>query len=150
MIRVTNGREAIVRLVDGEDLVQSLREIDIDSAVIVGAIGMLRALRFGYWNGRTYEEKEIENPVELISMQGTIARSADGRAVHCHVSAAGRDGVAHGGHLLAATVANTAEIALLLIPGIALDRRRESNGLLGLFPSLEDVASHEAVQKLGT
>jgi predicted DNA-binding protein with PD1-like motif len=150
MIRVTNGREAIVRLVDGEDLVQSLLEIDIDSAVIVGAIGMLRALRFGYWNGRTYEEKEIENPVELISMQGTIARSADGRAIHCHVSAAGRDGVVHGGHLLAATVTNTAEIALLLIPGIALDRRRESNGLLGLFPSLEDVASHEAVQKLGT
>jgi len=150
MIRVTNGREAIVRLVDGEDLVQSLREIGVDSAVIVAAIGMLRALRFGYWNGRTYEEKEIENPVELISMQGTIARSADGRAIHCHVSVAGRDGVVRGGHLLAATVTNTAEIALLLIPGIALDRRRESNGLLGLFPSLEDVASHEAVQKLGT
>lgn len=135
MICVMDDREAVVRLVDGEDLVASLRGVELDSAVLVGGIGMLGGLRFGYWNGRTYEETGIVGPVELISLQGTLAQSADGPALHCHVSVAGRDGVVRGGHLLAATVANTAEIALLLIPGIDLERRREANGLLGLFPS---------------
>jgi uncharacterized protein len=138
VLRATNGREIVVRLADGEDLVQSLQELELDSAVIAAGIGMLRALRFGYWNGRSYEETKVDDPAELLSMQGTIARSPDGRAVHCHVSVAGRDGLARGGHLLAATVANTAEITLLLVPGIRLERRPDPSGLLGLHPSRED------------
>ncbi|MCX6101504.1 MAG: DUF296 domain-containing protein, partial [Candidatus Bipolaricaulota bacterium] len=79
----------------------------------------------------------IEDPAELLSMQGTIASSADGRAVHCHVAVAGRDGLARGGHLLGATVTNTAEITLLLVPGIRLERRPEGAGPSKLFPSTE-------------
>ncbi|MCX6091260.1 MAG: DUF296 domain-containing protein [Candidatus Bipolaricaulota bacterium] len=137
MISATNGREAVVRLADGDDLMESLRGLPIDSAVIACGIGMVRALRLGYWNGRAYEEARIEDPAELLSMQGTIASSADGRAVHCHVAVAGRDGLARGGHLLGATVTNTAEITLLLVPGIRLERRPEGAGPSKLFPSTE-------------
>jgi uncharacterized protein len=138
LISATNARETVVRLADGDDLVESLRGLSITSAVIAGGIGMVRAVRLGYWNGHAYEETRIDDPAELLSMQGTIASSVDGPAVHCHVTLVGRDGLARGGHLLGATVTNTAEIALLLVPGIRLERRPEGAGLANkLFPSAE-------------
>jgi predicted DNA-binding protein with PD1-like motif len=137
VLQATNGREAVVRLADGEDLVGSLRGLAVDGAIIACGIGMVRALRIGFWNGASYEESQIEDPAELLSLQGTIAASADGRAVHCHVSVATHDGSVRGGHLLGATVANTAEIGLLLVPGIHLERRLEPTGLTGLVPSAE-------------
>jgi hypothetical protein len=127
----------VLRLADGEDLVESLRGLPVDSAVIACGIGMVRNLRLGYWNGRDYEDTRIEEPAELLSLQGTLARSPGGRVVHCHVAVATRDGDVRGGHLLGATVTNTAEIALLLVPGIELERRPEKNGVLALFPLAE-------------
>ena len=141
MIQATNGKESVLRLAEGEDLVLSLRGIPLDSAVIACGIGMVRNLRLGYWNGLSYEETRIEEPAELLSMQGTIAASADGRVVHCHVAVATRDGAVRGGHLLGATVTNTAEITLLLVPGIRLQRLPEKSGLLALFPSAEQSAA---------
>jgi predicted DNA-binding protein with PD1-like motif len=54
---------------------------------------------------------------------------------------AARDGAVRGGHLLGATVTNTAEIVLLLVPGIRLQRLPEKSGLLALFPSAEQSAA---------
>lgn len=141
MIQATNGRELVLRLRDGDDLVSSLRGLAVDSAIIAAGIGMVRSLRLGYWDGHTYCETDIPEPCELVSMQGTIAASGDGPFVHCHVSVAGRDGTARGGHLLAATVENTAEIALLLVPGIRLERRAEGERPSVLFPSAENGAA---------
>ena len=141
MIQATNGRESVLRLVDGEDLLLSLRGAPVESAVIACGIGMVRDLRLGYWNGLSYEETRIEESAELVSMQGTVAASADGRVVHCHVAVAARDGAVRGGHLLGATVTNTAEIVLLLVPGIRLQRLPEKSGLLALFPSAEQSAA---------
>lgn len=137
MLQATNGREVVVRLRDGDDLVSSLRRLTVDSAVIVAGIGMVRGVRLGYWDGRAYQETSVLEPCELLSMQGTIAASSDGPFIHCHVSVAGRDARAVGGHLLAATVENTAEIALLLVPGIRLERRAEGTRPSVLFPSAE-------------
>lgn len=140
MIQATNGRECVLRLVDGEDLVGSLRGLSCPWAVIASGIGMVRNLRLGYWNGRTYEESRIDEPAELVSLQGTLARSPQGPFLHCHIAVAARDGVLRGGHLLGATVMNTAEITLLLVPGIRLDRAAEKNGLTALVPSAEEGA----------
>jgi hypothetical protein len=141
VFQATNGRESVLRLVDGEDLILSLRAVPLDSAVIACGIGMVRDLRLGYWNGISYEEIRIDEPAELVSLQGTIAASADERVVHCHVAVAARDGVVRGGHLLGATVTNTAEITLLRVPGIRLQRLPEESGLLALFPSAEQSAA---------
>lgn len=137
MIEASNGRESVLRLADGEDLVESLRGLPVDSAVIACGIGMVRDLRLGYWNGQAYESSRIEEPAELISLQGTLARSPEGRVVHCHVAVAMRNGEVRGGHLLGATVTHTAEIAILLVPGVRLKRLLQKNGLSALSPSVE-------------
>jgi predicted DNA-binding protein with PD1-like motif len=140
VMQADNGRELVVRLADGEDLVAALRGLVVRSAVIVAGIGMVRSLRLGYWNGRAYVESQIDEPAELLSLQGNIATSPSGKVVHAHVAVAAEDGVVRGGHLVGATVANTAEIALLLVPGIRLARRPEPSGLTALVPSAEDGA----------
>ncbi len=140
VIVADNGSEMVLRLADGEDLIGALRELKVGSAVIVAGIGMVRSLRLGYWNGHAYEESRIDEPAELLSLQGNIATSPSGKVVHAHVAVAVEDGAVCGGHLLSATVTNTAEIALLLVPGIRLARRPEPSGLTTLVPSLEDGA----------
>jgi len=135
MIEVRKEEDVFVRMFDGEDLLAGLSGLSVDSALILGGIGMVRDLRLGYWNGNAYEEHRIDEPAELLTMQGNIAMRGSERVVHCHASVARRDGTVAGGHLLAAKVANTAEIALRLPPGISLERREEATGLIGLYPT---------------
>jgi len=132
MNEASNARETVVRLRDGEDLVPRLVELGLDAAVIFCGIGMLRDLEIGYWNGERYEIRTIEEPVELLSLQGNLARHGDERVLHAHVCVASEDGVARGGHLVRATVHNTVELGMVALHGIALVRRKEENGLLGL------------------
>ncbi|MDD5265383.1 MAG: DUF296 domain-containing protein [Candidatus Bipolaricaulis sp.] len=135
MFHAKEGPDLVVRLVDGEDLMARLRDLAIDSGAILAGVGMLRDLRTGYWNGTSYEEHCIAGPVELLSIQGNFATSAEGRAIHCHVCVARQDGSACGGHLLGATVSNTAEIAIRVFEGIRLERRAQPQGGGGLYPT---------------
>lgn len=134
MIQAQGTQHIVVRMVDGEDLVTGLLDVEIGSAAIVAGIGMVRDVRLGYWNGSGYEDHHIAEPAELLAMQGNVALQDDRRVVHCHLTIARRDGTVAGGHLLAATVANTAEIVLERLNGIVLERRPEPSGLVGLHP----------------
>ena len=137
MIEAKSERDMVVRMRDGEDLIGGLQELPVDSALVVCGIGMLRGIELGYWNGEVYEKHRLDVPVELVSLQGNIARFRDGCVVHVHACVAKRDGSTLGGHLFAGTVHNTAEIALGLPQGIVLDRVEEETGLTGLHPRLQ-------------
>ena len=135
MIEAMNAHEWVVRLQDGEDLVAVLRDLVSDSALILSGIGMVRNVELGYWNGSEYEVHVYPDPAELLSLQGNLALDDAGqRIAHVHLSLSRRDGSVRGGHLVAATVHNTLEMGLLPLEAIALDRKPESNGLVGLFP----------------
>lgn len=135
MIEAKTAREWVVRLQDGEDLAEVLRELESDSALIVAGIGMVRDLTLGYWNGSEYDAHTYPEPAELLSLQGNLALDTEGqRVAHVHVAISTQDGSVRGGHLIAATVHNTLEMSLLPLASIALDRKPESNGLMGLFP----------------
>jgi predicted DNA-binding protein with PD1-like motif len=134
MIEARTKRDAVIRLTDGEDLLSELERLSADSAIVVCGIGMLREIELGYWNGEVYEKHRLAAPVELVSLQGTVARSGDECIVHVHACVGKRDGSTLGGHLFAGTVHNTAEIALGLPAGIALERKEEETGLTGLYP----------------
>lgn len=135
MIEARSASEWVVRLQDGEALADALRGLESNSALIVAGIGMVRDIKLGYWNGNEYEAHTYLEPAELLSLQGNLALDAEGqRIAHVHVSISTQDGSVRGGHLIAATVHNTLEIGLLPLASIALDRRPESNGLMGLFP----------------
>ena len=135
MIEAKRSHEWVVRLQDGEDLVDALRQLGSDSALILSGIGMVRDVELGYWNGSEYEIHAYPDPAELLSLQGNLATDDAGqRIAHVHLALSRQDGSVRGGHLVAATAHNTLEMGLLPLEGIALDRKPESNGLVGLFP----------------
>ncbi len=138
MIEAKRAHEWVVRLQDGEDLVGALRALGEDSALILTGIGMVREVELGYWNGTEYEIHAYAAPAELLSLQGNLALDDAGkRIVHAHLLLSDQDGSVSGGHLVRAVVHNTAEIALLPLEAIDLERKLESNGLMGLFPRLK-------------
>ncbi len=136
MIKAESGDYVVIRFRDGTPLPQGLMELGITSGAMVSGVGMLRDLVLGYWDGKDYVRAEIEEPVELLSLQGNLGEKEDGEpVVHAHVAVALPGGKAMGGHLISATVNNTLELVVLRLPGIRMTRRREETGLLGLYPS---------------
>jgi hypothetical protein len=95
---------------------------------------MLRDLVFAYWNGKEYVREPVNEPVELLSLQGNFGERDGEIVVHAHVVAGKEGGAAVGGHLMEATVHNTAELLIAELPSVAMERRPEGTGLMGLYP----------------
>jgi hypothetical protein len=144
MIEARENGDVVVRLQDGEELLGALKSLEISSGAVLCGVGMLREVRLGYWNGKAYEVEEVAEPVELLSLQGNLARGPDGLVAHCHAAVARRGGAALGGHVVVATVHNTAEIVLRTFVKIALERRPEPTGLAGLYPTTSGSAPRPA------
>ena len=134
MIKVESGQDVVIRLKDGEELISSLQKLSLDSAVLLNGVGMLRDVEIGYWNGSSYDVQQITEAVELLSLQGNFAHKGDEPIIHCHATIAKHGAAAFGGHVLKATVHNTAEIYVHRLSGITLERKVEENGLAGLYP----------------
>jgi len=83
------------------------------------AIGALSKVELGWfdWDTKKYETAvRLEEQVELLSLIGDIALKDNEPQVHAHLVVGGKDGTAHGGHLLSATVRPTCEIVLTESP----------------------------------
>jgi predicted DNA-binding protein with PD1-like motif len=140
MIRANHEQQFAVRLEDGEELIPSLLALGIDSGIILNGVGMLRELELGYWNGKSYDIKRIDEPVELLSLQGNFARKGEECILHCHTTVAKQSGTALGGHVISAIVNNTAEIFIHRLSGITLERKMEKTGLAGLYPQIRCIS----------
>ena len=83
------------------------------------ALGAFRSVTLGFFDfGRKdYERIPIDEQVEVLSLVGDFASDEDGEvALHAHVVVGKRDGSAHGGHLLAASVRPTLEAMVVDAP----------------------------------
>ncbi len=137
MIQAQGEHVTVVRFQDGEDLLAGLAGLGLKAAGILGGIGMVRDLVLGYWDGEKYQQERFAKPMELLAVQGNLGEGEDGRVVvHVHVVAGEEGGKAVGGHLLGATVHNTAEVLVFPLRGVRMGRRREPTGLLGLYPEV--------------
>ncbi len=136
MIKAEHENSMMVRFKDGETLPTGLTELGVKSGVIVNGVGMLRDLELGYWDGSNYVIEKIPEPVELLSLQGNIGVKDGEPVVHAHVAVAKKGGAAYGGHILRATVHNTAEVFIYKFGVIRLLRKMEETGLAGLYPEV--------------
>lgn len=79
------------------------------------AIGALNNVELGWfnWESKKYQiAAKLEEQVELLSLIGDIALKDNEPHANAHIIVGCRDGTAHGGHLLSATVRPTCEIVL--------------------------------------
>ncbi len=109
------GKDVFVRLDPGEEMHESLRGLSLGmtAAVITSGIGRVRDAEIGYLDADgVYQTVVHEDAMELLSTEGNLAPGPDGPFTHIHVVLSDDGHVVHGGHLIRATVAMTAEIHL--------------------------------------
>lgn len=126
----------VAKLDHGQNLFSALGKVMMkhgaESAVILSGIGMLNDFEIGYYDGGKYITKQFGEPMELLSMHGSIAASEES-SIHIHVSLANEEHKVMGGHLMKAKVCVLNEIVLLKLEGIKLGRRlNEKSGLYEL------------------
>ncbi len=140
MIIKEGNSTVAVRFQEGEDLFESLRVIctnySINSGIILSGVGMFESLEIGYWNGKEYVTKKINELVEIVSLTGNIGISeTEGELVfHLHIAVALQDYQVIGGHFVNGKFYN-GELFIKKLQNIALLRKKESNGLVGLNPA---------------
>jgi len=89
------------------------RKNGISSGLVIGIIGSVLSARLNFLKelpGR-YETKEYQGPLEIVCAQGSVALKETEPIIHIHIQLSGTAGC-EGGHLVAAQVFSTAEVAI--------------------------------------
>ncbi len=138
---VEGGRRFVLKIAPGESVRQRLvdwsRAAGVRSAVLVSAVGSLRALEFrGIKAGaklpitpaRMHVHK-LEGPLELLGLAGNVVPDSEGSPhAHLHVMASRSSGEVVGGHLFDGIVFATCEIVLTEIVAQGVERHVSATG----------------------
>lgn len=119
-----SGQIHVLRLDDGEDIIESILKSARDSRstmLICAGLGMITDFELGYFEKGEYISKSYPEPHELLSIQGVISGYGEHR-VHIHVSVADREHRMFGGHLLKGKVWMSNEIGILRLDGVRSTR----------------------------
>ncbi|MEN3046789.1 MAG: DUF296 domain-containing protein [Candidatus Hydrothermales bacterium] len=126
-----DGKIIVAVFEDDEDFIQKISELssalkDENVLVVISALGMMKDVKMGFWNGKEYEIHIENEPAELLGISGVITPKTS-PTFHFHVTIGKRNGEVKGGHLISAKVSNTLE--MFLIKGNVPVERREEGGL---------------------
>ena len=128
MEHTRSGSDLFVRLDPGEDIHSSLQsladEVGFDAAAITSGIGRTRDNKYGYMNEKgIYQRRDLENPSELVSLSGNIARTEKGEAfTHIHCCWSDDDNNVHAGHMFQSVVHVVAEIHIRIMAEAIMTR----------------------------
>jgi uncharacterized protein len=119
-----------------DTLTKLAAELDLAGSS-VSAIGGFQHVRLGYFNPATSEftENVVDEQVEVLSFQGSVAEDVDGSPhLHIHVVLGRHDASTRGGHLIEATVRPTLEAIIVESPEHLHRVKDEKSGLVLLKP----------------
>ena len=125
---IVSDEDLLVRIDPGEEIHTSLQkladEVGFNAAAITSGIGRTCNNVYGYMNNDgVYIKRELENPSELVSLSGNIARAQDGSAfTHIHCCWSDDDNNVHAGHMFSSTVAVVAEVHLRILSQAIMTR----------------------------
>ena len=128
MEHTRSGSDLFVRLDPGEDIHETLQnladEVGFDAAAITSGIGRTRDNIYGYMNEEgVYQRRDLENPSELVSLSGNIARTEEGSAfTHIHCCWSDDDNNVHAGHMFQSVVHVVAEIHIRIMADAIMTR----------------------------
>jgi predicted DNA-binding protein with PD1-like motif len=118
----------------GDEVVRTLTAFARDNTITSAhftAIGAFSRATLGYFDRarKDYKKIPITTQVEVLSLIGDVALADGEPALHAHVVLGKRDGTAHGGHLMFASVRPTMEIVLTESPAHLRKRHDPESGL---------------------
>ena len=134
MKAILDNNLLFIRLFPNETLIDCLidicKEKDIQTAVVISAIGQLKDITLGYFKEKgNYCQESFKKTYELIHMSGNIILHHDTYIPHLHVMIGDEQKKVIGGHLFKAIVQVTNEIVLLRSTA---PLKREMSELTGL------------------
>jgi len=138
MLKGQVGRMCFSRILEGEDLAESVKERVEDSGIKAGIfmlIGSLKKAIIGYYKEGQYMSMELDGPLEIASCTGNIAVDEKGEIIiHPHIVVANEKGEAFGGHLMKGSVVGaTAELVMIEGTGVNLLRALDDKTNLSLW-----------------
>ena len=121
------GKIGVFRLLENDDLIESVKKKAQESNIRAGAfilIGSIKHAVLGYYRDGEYKNTKFEGPLEGASCTGNVAVDEKGETVvHAHVVVTNEKGEAFGGHLMTdSPVGATAELILIETEGISMGR----------------------------
>lgn len=140
LIRTLSGlpqKTHVVVLDKGEEVISALMAFavgeDVRSAHLSG-IGAFNDIVLGFFDRerKSYDEIPIHEQVEVLALTGNFTGEEGRPRLHAHAVIGKRDGTAHGGHLLRASVFPTLELVVVEVSG-ALERRTDPETGLALL-----------------
>lgn len=132
------GRLFVVRLPHGGDLLESIKGFAVERGVEAGVlwvIGAVRKASISFYDQaeKSYVKQSFEEPMEILACTGNIGRLKGETLVHAHITLAKRNGETVGGHLEEGTTIFSAEMFLLELKNVALNREYDETTGLNLF-----------------
>jgi hypothetical protein len=136
----------VARLEYGADLIDAIVQAAQEHGVAMGsfrAIGALQRGRLSFYDQatvdprkRTYDPMELEEPLEIVSLLGTVSLREGQPSVHAHACLSDSQGRCFGGHLEHGCTVFACELVLDGLEGPALERGYDEVTGLWLWESL--------------
>lgn len=123
-----SGKDLFVRLDPGDEIHSTLQnladEVEFNAAAITSGIGRTRDNLYGYMDEQgVYQRRPLDDPSELVSLSGNIARTQDGKAfTHIHCCWSDDDNNVHAGHMFQSVVHVVAEIHIRILSKAIMTR----------------------------
>ena len=118
--------EAFLRLSDGEELHASIaaacEEYSIDSAILLGGLGMAKEITFGWYTGKEYVRQRMEGTFEVASLSGDVSRREGVLYPHIHAVFNGMDHASLSGHVLKVVTFHNLEVFIRPLRSLRLNR----------------------------
>ncbi|OGI19979.1 MAG: hypothetical protein A3J06_04625 [Candidatus Moranbacteria bacterium RIFCSPLOWO2_02_FULL_48_19] len=117
----SHGNQFVFNLARGEELFETLlswcKENNIAGATLTG-LGAADELELAYYHlpTQTYERHQINEEVEILSLNGNLGTLKGEKMLHIHGVFGKRDLSTFGGHLFRLRVSGACEIHLTVLP----------------------------------
>ncbi len=125
---VREGTVIVIRLFNGEEIIESVKEVckkeNVTSGRVQG-IGAVQKAVLGYFDTEKKEYMHFECKGELVSCMGNIAKKEDEIVVHAHAVIGDKDGECKGGHIVQAEASATVELFIDCV--LDLERTRDAD-----------------------
>ena len=124
----------LLRLEPEEEILAALGALAAAEGILlaeVGGLGALKELEVCVFDTvkKVYYTNTFAQPMELISLTGTITQMDGAPYLHLHAAAGDGAGRVLGGHLKRAVVSATAELTVRTLPGRVGRRHSDAIGL---------------------
>lgn len=131
------GKLVFARLVEGEDLLETVTKVAENAKVSVGwffLIGTLKKVNLGFFREGAYETTEMDQPLEIVSCLGNISIKENKIFAHAHISVSDEKGRVFGGHVMSGCLIGvTGELVLMEADGVKISRKFDESIKLYLW-----------------